>query len=161
MAFDLDLYMYAGRWYEIARTPNPWQKRDQCAKSYVEYYVDDQKVRHPPELDVANYCFTESGDLTKISRAHATVSKTFPNVLLTRWEMNPEEEDEMLIFDTDYTSYAIEGSLPEGKTQPYLWILSRSPKMFPSQLERILDQMERMYLPTEKLELLSDTLKSQ
>jgi apolipoprotein D and lipocalin family protein len=46
----LDLQRYAGAWYEIARLPNPFQKK--CAHSVVVHY----SVRDEGRLDVVNEC---------------------------------------------------------------------------------------------------------
>lgn len=159
MSFDLDLYMYAGKWYNIARTPNPWQSNKGCAMSYVNYYVDDygRGEGRMPSLDIVNHCYNTVGEETKISRAHAKVS-TIPNVLLTRWEDYPDHQDEMLIFDTDYTTYAIEGSLPKDSNKPYLWIMSREPSICQHKLDQIYEKIEQMHLDTSDIITLPNTI---
>lgn len=119
---DLDLYAYAGKWYEIGRNENPWQEN--CTYAVSKYYVDD-KLPGTPEMDFETDCISEDGRILRTSRARVTVpdSKNM-GALRAKWERGGEE-NWMIVYDTDYVNYTIEGD----KEKRYLWIMSREPEM--------------------------------
>jgi len=119
---DLDLYMYAGTWYEIGRNENPWQEN--CTYGISRYYVDD-RVPGTPEMDFESDCISEDGRILRTSRARVTVpdSKNM-GALRAKWEKG-DEENWMIVYDTDYMNYTIEGD----DQKRYLWIMSRGEMM--------------------------------
>jgi lipocalin len=146
--FDLDVYMYAGKWYEIARKPNQWQNPTTCARSTLNYYVDDSDLNNIA-LDVESNCFTETGKFTETSKARATFDGS--NILQVKWEGAPSYNP-LIIYDTDYNEYSIEGMEEDDGKMNY-WILSRTPTMCNYKINQLLDKMEMLGLDTSKLEI--------
>ena len=52
---SVDLQQYAGLWYEIAKIPNPFQKK--CARNTTAEYT----LRDDGKIDVVNRCVKENG----------------------------------------------------------------------------------------------------
>lgn len=120
---SVDLDRYAGRWFEIARSPNRFQQR--CAGDVTATYTR----RADGRIDVVNRCRTSdgwidargvarlvdgSGAKLKVRFAPAVLS-FLPFVWGDYW---------ILGLAGDYT-WAVVGS-PDRK---YLWVLARSPQM--------------------------------
>jgi apolipoprotein D and lipocalin family protein len=138
----LDLQRYAGTWYEIARLPNPFQKK--CAHSVVVHYA----VRDDGRLDVVNECTEKDGSLSRAagvarladpqappSRLKVRFAPAFLSFLSAVW-------GDYWVIDLapDYT-WAVIG---EPKAQ-YLWILSRSPQMPEPLYTELLGRAARFY----------------
>ena len=138
----LDLQRYAGTWYEIARLPNPFQKK--CAHSVVVHYA----VRDDGRVDVVNECREADGSLSRAagvarladpqappSRLKVRFAPAFLSFLSAVW-------GDYWVIDLapDYT-WAVIG---EPKAQ-YLWILSRSPQMPEPLYAELLGRAARFY----------------
>jgi apolipoprotein D and lipocalin family protein len=138
----LDLQRYAGTWYEIARLPNPFQKK--CAHSVVVHYA----VRGDGRLDVVNECREMDGSLSRAagvarladpqgppSRLKVRFAPAFLSFLSAVW-------GDYWVIDLapDYT-WAVVGE-PKGQ---YLWILSRSPRMPEPLYAELLGRAARFY----------------
>jgi apolipoprotein D and lipocalin family protein len=134
---QVDLDRYAGRWYEIAKIPNWFQR------SCVGGTTADYAVRPDGMIDVVNRCLQKDGT-AKEARGVARVENektrselkvSFVRFLWRRWFWG----DYWIIgLDPDY-QYAVVGT-PDRK---YGWILARRPKLDPSQfsaVNRILEQ---------------------
>jgi len=120
----VNLESYTGKWYEVSRLPNRFQKK--CIKSTAEYgVINDKKV------SVYNTCFKKDGKITTI-KGSAKVTNA------------PSNSQLLVKFNTWYSWFIPEGkywiiSLVESKKWGYdlslvgtpdrkfLWILSRSP----------------------------------
>lgn len=153
---DLDLYMYAGEWFEIGRNSNPWQK--ECTYAITRYYVDDQdreiRRKTTPELDFESDCINSSGEITKTSRARARIPDSRNmGALKAKWENSPKETW-MIVYDTDYFHYTIEGD----KEKKYLWIMSRSPEMCIDMMKNLLIKARQLGFDIEDVEFAPDTL---
>jgi len=114
----VDLGRYAGKWYEIARYPNRFEK--ECAQDVTAEYtlIGDNKVR------VVNSCRTGDGK-TKVSTGSAKVVDERSNAKLKVTFFWPFYGDYWVIdLDPDYR-YAVVSE----PRQKYLWILSRTPQM--------------------------------
>ena len=156
---DLDLYMYAGEWYEIARLPNPWQKN--CTYALSKYYVDDSDKRSKrkgkkelPKLDLESDCINKSGEVINTFKGKAYVPNAKnTGALKAKWEMSPKESW-MIVYDTDYTNYAFEGD----DEKKYLWILSRSPEMCIDLMRGLLLRAKELGFDIENVEIAPETL---
>lgn len=144
----LDVPRYMGRWYEIARFPNRFQR--QCvADSHAEYQLlEDQQIR------VVNRCRLTDGKIDeaigiarpagagpaqlKLRFAPAWLS-FLPFVWADYWVID---------LDPDYQLAAV--SEPRRK---YLWILSRTPRIAPNAYAEMLKRLEAMGLDTARLQL--------
>ena len=120
---SVDLDRYAGRWFEIARYPNRFQR--QCAGDVTATYAR----RTDGRIDVVNRCRTSDGwtDARGIARvvdgAGTKLKVRFAPAALSFlpfvWG------DYWIIGLADDYSWAVVGS-PD---RQYLWILSRSPRL--------------------------------
>jgi apolipoprotein D and lipocalin family protein len=139
----VDLGRYAGRWYEIARLPNWFQK--QCAGEVTASYT----VLNDRSIEVINRCRKENGQVAKAVGRAKRASKDGPNTKLrVRFapaflSFLPFVWGDYWIVDlaSDY-SYAVVGE----PSRKYLWVLSRTPEMDETTLQSILDRVkERGY----------------
>lgn len=116
---NVDLDRYAGKWYEIARYPNSFERG--CVGVTADYTPQDDG-----RIDVVNTCFdaTLDGPVSSI-RGTARVVDTTSNAKLKVTFFWPFEGDYWIIdLDEEYR-YAVVGD--PGRT--FLWILSRTPQM--------------------------------
>jgi apolipoprotein D and lipocalin family protein len=120
---SVDLARYGGKWYEIAAFPMFFQR--QCVGDTTAEYA----LRPDGEVDVTNRCRTEDG--FDEARARAWAVEGGGNARLKVQFFWPFRGDYWVIgLDRDYR-WAVVGN-PERK---YLWILSRTPRLPPDQLE--------------------------
>jgi apolipoprotein D and lipocalin family protein len=130
----VDLERYAGRWYEVARYPNRFQKH--CAGDVVVEYSS----RKDGGLDIDNRCRDERGGedrsraVAKVAAPDGSNSKLRVNFAprALAWLPLPQANYWILELADDY-SYAAVGT-PD---RDYLWILSRQPSLEASVLERL------------------------
>ncbi|CAA6811631.1 MAG: Outer membrane lipoprotein Blc [uncultured Campylobacterales bacterium] len=115
----VDKEKFSGRWYEIARTPNKYQK--ECTKSYVEYdFVNKNKVK--------NICQTKDNETNKYKGHASLVDKDY---LKLRY---------YLIFTVKYKiTYLNDYKTAVVADDKYLWILSREKNINETELEKILN----------------------
>ena len=144
---SVDLERYVGRWYEIAKIPNKFQKS--CAGNTTAEYV----LREDGRIDVINRCLEANGNVNEargIARiedeeSNARLKVSFVRFLGRNWfwgdywvlGLGPEYE------------YAIVGH-PE---RTYGWILSRTPKLGETTLARIFEQLEAQGYDPHRFEL--------
>jgi apolipoprotein D and lipocalin family protein len=117
---NVDLKRYLGKWYEIARLPNSFQKN--CFCSTAEYSIlDEETVR------VINSCRKGSpeGELDQ-AKGKAFIVPNTNNVKLKVQFFWPFRGDYWIIDldEKDYT-YSVVGH----PNREYLWILCRTPQM--------------------------------
>ena len=129
----VDLSRYMGRWFEIAKIPNRFQRR--CARDTTATYV----LRTDGNVDVINRCVEEDGDevvargLAKVvdMQTRAQLKVSFVRLLGVRlfwgkyWVIG---------LDPEY-QWALVGE-PKRK---YGWILARNSLLTPEQWEEIRD----------------------
>lgn len=132
----VDLARYQGRWYEIARYPNRFQKK--CIGNTTANY----ELKPDGRIEVTNQCVAKDNRLI-IARGEARVvdrstnsklkvrfAPSFLSFLPLVWG------DYWIIYlDADYRSVAIGDPKRE-----YFWILSRSAEMDRSTYEAILER---------------------
>jgi apolipoprotein D and lipocalin family protein len=123
---EVDLLRYSGRWYEIARLPNPFQER--CAADVTATYT----LRDDGRITVLNRCRTENGEQIEAEGIARVAGKGQPNsVLKVRfapaflsflpWVWG---DYQIIALSPDYT-HALVGD----PARKYLWILARSPSL--------------------------------
>ena len=136
----VNLDLYAGKWYEIARYPNRFQKK--CIAAVSATY----KLRKDGKVEVVNQCKQSNGK-TKLARGSARVVDKVTNAKLKVTFFWPFSGDYWILdLDPDY-KYAVVG---EGKRK-YLWILSRTPEIDPEIYSQILDRISNQGYDTAKL----------
>lgn len=144
---DLDRYM--GRWHEIARYPNAFEKG--CLRTKAEY-----ALKSDGSVSVVNSCTLAKGK-TKRAEGHARVVEGSNGAWLkVRFAPDwiPFAEGDYWIFylEPDYSA-ALVGD-PDGK---YLWILARSFTLDKAVLDRVLAKAESLGFETSPLEFADRT----
>ena len=116
---EVDLDRFAGRWYEIARYDNSFERG--CVGVTAEYTPRDDG-----RIDVVNTCIESSLDgPSRDIRGSARVVDDTGNAKLKVSFFWPFEGDYWIIeLDEDY-EYAVIGE----PSRRFLWILSRTPQM--------------------------------
>jgi apolipoprotein D and lipocalin family protein len=127
----VDLTRYVGKWFELAKIPNRFQK--QCVGGTTAVYT----LRDDGRIDVLNSCRKENGDIQE-AKGLARVVDTLTNSRLevsffSILGIRPVWGDYWILGLGENYEYAIVGS-PDRK---YGWILSRTSQQPPAVLERI------------------------
>ena len=131
---QVDLGRYAGRWYEVARYPNRFQKH--CAGDVVVQYT----VRPSGGLDVDNRCRDERGGedrslaVAKVASSDGLNSRLKVNFAPRALAWIPFVWANYWILElADDYRYAVVGT-PD---RHYLWILSREPSLPSADFEKL------------------------
>ena|ERR1035437_4692653 len=115
---SVDLNRYTGRWYEIARYPNRFQR--QCVNNVAATY----SLLPNGKIEVVNECRKSDGKLV-VARGKAKVAEKTSTAKLRVTFFCPFSGDYWVIgLDPEYR-WAVVGE-PDRK---YLWILSRTPQL--------------------------------
>jgi apolipoprotein D and lipocalin family protein len=145
---SVDLKRYAGKWFEIARYPNKFQKK--CVANTTATY----SLNADGNLGVLNQCLVKNGTLEgangmakiadNVSSAKFAMSfaPQFKSFLSDDWR-----DYWILDLDADYR-YAAVG---DPKRQ-YLMILSRTPDMSDATYQNILRRVEKLGFNPAKLQ---------
>ncbi len=144
---SVDLNKYAGKWFEIARYPNKFQKK--CVGNTTATYTlkDDKK------LEVLNECIKENGEIDKAKGKGKIVDEKTNAKLEVRFAPSwlswlPQVWGDYWILDLEKNyKYAVVGD-PD---REYLWILSREPKLETATYEKILKKIEELGFNPNKL----------
>ena len=134
---EVDLERYAGRWYEIAKIPNRFQK--QCGYGTTAEYM----LREDGRIDVINRCFRNDGrpkEAKGVARivdttSHAKLEVSFVSFLGWR----PFWGDYWVIGLDDEYRWAVIGT-PDRK---YGWVLARTPSLDEEVREKVFEILER------------------
>lgn len=127
----VDLNRYLGKWYEIARYDNAFQK--DCVASMATY-----SMRPDGNISVLNQCrvSTLEGELKSVE-GKAWVVDPATNAKLKVSFFWPFSGDYWIIELGEHYEYAVVGH-PNRK---YLWILSRTPQMNDARYNEILNRL--------------------
>ncbi|MFT4173849.1 MAG: lipocalin family protein [Rhodocyclaceae bacterium] len=128
-----DVNRYAGKWYEIVRLPNRFQR--QCASDVTAEYA----ARPDGLITVVNRCRTDEG---KMDEARGVAEVVEPGIgqldvtFVPRWlSWLPFTKGDYWVLELDPAyRYALVGT----PGRDYLWVLSREPKLPSEILERLL-----------------------
>lgn len=140
---QVDLERYAGKWHEVARYPN-WFERG-CVTAMAEYaQLPDGRV------SVTNTCEKEDGGI-EIAEGKARVVEGSNGAKLKvkfapSWVPFAEGDYWVLHLEPDYSAVLV--GAPSGK---YLWILARDPEPPQATLDRILAKAESLGFETDPL----------
>lgn len=150
---SLDVPRYMGRWYEIAKFPNWFQKK--CVGDTSAEYepLEGQQVR------VINRCRKADGKIEEaIGLARQVGSPTSAKLKVRfapRWlSFVPFVWGDYWVVDLDPSYQLVAVSEPK---REYLWILSRTPQVEPARYNALLERLQAMGLDTSKLEPTSQT----
>ncbi|MES2503500.1 MAG: lipocalin family protein [Myxococcota bacterium] len=128
----VDLSRYMGKWYEIARLPNRFQKG--CLRSTAEYALKDGVVSVINRCDLEDGSMKEAVGIAQVvdAQTNAKLKVSFlPDWL--RWTGFGWGNYWIIDLDDNYEYVVV--SEPE---QKYLWILSRSQTIKPQKYDEIL-----------------------
>ena len=141
---ELDLQRYQGRWHEVARLPNRFQ--DDCAGNVTADYT----LRDDGRVDVVNRCLLGDGDWSVAEGVARRPDPDRPGELEVRfapgwlsWLPWVWGDYHVIALDDDY-GWAVVGA----PSREYLWILSRSPRIEESLLERLIERAADQGFPT-------------
>jgi apolipoprotein D and lipocalin family protein len=145
---ELDLERYAGRWFEIARLPNRFQR--DCASDVTATY----ELREDGRINVINRCLKADGEvieatgLARLASDDEPASKLkvrFAPAFLT---FLPFVWADYWVIDLarDY-SYAVVGH-PD---RDYLWVLSRTPMMDDRLYDEIVERASEQGFEVDRL----------
>jgi apolipoprotein D and lipocalin family protein len=146
---EVDLVRYAGRWYEIARLPNPFQKR--CASEVTATYT----LLQDGKISVVNRCRVENGEEIRAEGVARLAGKGQPNSVLKvrfapAWlSFLPQVwgDYQIIALSPDY-SFALVGD----PARKYLWILSRSPRMEDAIYDRLVSEAREQGFDVSQLQ---------
>lgn len=138
---NLDLQRYLGKWYEIARFPNRFER--DCAGVTAEYALNpDQSIK------VVNTCRKGSpnGPVEVAEGKAQVVAPGKLEVTFVPWLPFAKGDYWVLHIDRAY-SYAVVGE-PSGKTG---WILARGPVLSPAKYDQAMSVLQSMGYDTTQL----------
>lgn len=137
---QVDLERYSGKWYEVARYPNWFQKN--CAGNITAEYTLEPDGR----VKVVNSCSRQDGTIAKVHGYANTVNKS-GNAKLKVGFGFPIKGDYWIIgLDPKYR-WALVGH----PSRKYLWILSRTPEMAPETYRKVVDLAAKKGYETSKI----------
>ena len=128
----VDLQKYIGRWYEIARYEQGFQKG-------CEGVTADYSLRADGRIDVLNRCRKPGGRLSE-ARGRAKVVDRAANAKLKVSFFGPFYGDYWVLDHADDYSWSIVG---EGSGR-YLWILSRQATPADAEIRKLIDRAEAL-----------------
>lgn len=132
----VDLQRYTGKWYEIARLPNKFQK--DCVGEVLATYT----LLEGSQLKVVNQCRKQNGQLEQAEGKARLADKNGPNAKLEvrfapawlSWLPLVWGDYWIIELANDY-SYAVVGT-PD---REFLWILARSPQLEEETFRRLIE----------------------
>lgn len=136
----VDLSRYAGRWYEIARLPNRFEKK--CADSVTATYT----LRSDGRVDVVNRCRKANGEYTT-ARGKAKIVDKKTNAKLKVTFFWPFYGDYWILDLGPNYEYAVVGA----PNRDYLWILSRTPQLDEQLYQRLLRETATRGFATDRM----------
>lgn len=131
-AKSVDLQKYIGRWYEIARYEQRFERGCEAATA-------DYSLREDGRVDVLNRCRKENGR-SKEARGVARIVDPLTGAKLKVSFLGPFYGDYWILDRADDYGWSIVGE-PSGR---YLWLLSRDPHLSKDQLEALVNRVSRM-----------------
>jgi apolipoprotein D and lipocalin family protein len=144
---NVDLKRYSGKWFEIARYPNKFQKN--CVGNTTATYT----LKEEGKIEVLNECLKKNGTIIDAKGAGKIVDKNSNAKLEVRFAPGylaflPSVWGDYWIVDLDPNyQYTVVGD----PKREYLWILSRSNEMNDATYQNILRRVETMGFQPGKL----------
>ncbi len=134
------LSRYVGRWYEVARLPNRFQKK--CADSVTADYT----LRSDGNIQVVNRCRKASGEFTT-AKGKAKVVDKKTNAKLKVTFFWPFYGNYWILDLGPNYEYAVVGE----PGRDYLWILSRNPQIDETLYRQLLAKMQARGFDTTRM----------
>ena len=144
----LDVPRYMGRWYEIAKLPNWFQRKCLADTSATYRLLPDGRV------EVLNQCRKESGEMDQALGAARQMGPATSAKLQVRFAPSwlsvlPFVWGDYWVIDLDERYELV--AISEPKRQ-YLWILSRTPQVDEARYAALLGRLQAAGLDVGKLE---------
>lgn len=144
----LDVPRYMGRWYEIAKYPNRFQ-RNCVADTSAEY-----KLEPDGRVQVTNRCRMENGEWNEAVGVARQIGDASSPKLEVRFapawlSFIPAVWGNYWIIDLDPDYQLVAISEPR---REYLWVLSREPKVGPDAYSALLERLRHLGFETHRLE---------
>ena len=144
----LDAPRYMGRWYEIAKYPNVFQRN--C----IGFTSADYAPLANSEVSVTNRCRQENGDTIEALGTARQVGDTSSPKLKVRFapawlSWLPWVWGDYWVIDLDE---AYQLAAVSGPSREYLWILSRTPEVAPAVYAALLERLRAQGFDLEKLQ---------
>ena len=144
----LDVPRYMGRWYEIAKLPNWFQRKCVADTSATYRLLADGRV------EVLNQCRNQSGEMDQALGAARQIGTATSAKLQVRFAPSwlsvlPFVWGDYWVIDLDERYELV--AISEPKRQ-YLWILSRTPQVDEARYTALLGRLQAMGLEVGKLE---------
>ena len=138
---SVDLTRYAGKWYEIARLPN-WFQRN-CASGTTASYT----LRPDGTVTVVNECRKADGKQISVTGRARVADKSGSNSKLKVTFFWPFSGNYWIIdLDPDYR-WAVVGE----PGRDYLWILSREPVLGPAVFDQVVSRAKQQGYDVSRL----------
>jgi len=137
---NVDLKRYSGKWFEIARYENKFQKK--CVGNTTATYT----IKADNNIEVLNECLEKNGKVDKAKGRAKIVDKTTNAKLEVRFApavlsfLSAVWGDYWIIDLDENYKYAVVGD----PKREYFWILSREPEMNDATYQAILRRAENM-----------------
>lgn len=123
-ANEVDIEKYAGKWYEIARYPNSFERN--CDYATATYSLNKKHIR------VFNQCRKADGTKSDIKGKAFPVKGSNNTKLKVQFFWPFRAGYWIIAVDNDY-QWALVGS----PSKRYFWILAREPKLAPDLIESL------------------------
>lgn len=136
---EIDLNRYAGKWFEIAHSPNFFQRK--CIRSTAEYAVIS-----PTSVSVTNVCYKADESISDIEGIAKIVDIKEPAKLKVRFNFFARGDYWIIDLDPEYQWAVVSG--PKKKS---LFILARSAPMETELQERIIESLKNKGFRTDEL----------
>ncbi len=145
---SVDLNKYAGKWYEIAKYPNKFQK--QCVGNTTATY----SLKQNGKIEVVNECLTKDGTVDTAKGEGKIADKATNAKLKVRFAPKflsflPKVWGDYWIMDLEPNYEYV--AIGEPKRE-YFWILSRKPEMDDATFQAILRRAEEQGFNPAKVE---------
>lgn len=145
---SLDVPRYLGRWYEVAKFPNRFQKK--CVSDTSAEY----SLRADGHLQVVNRCRVQSGEIDQavgqVRQVGGVNSARLQVRFAPEWlSLLPFVWGNYWVVDLDDRYQLAAVSEPQ---REYLWILSRTPEVDPTPYAALLARLSALGLDVGRLE---------
>lgn len=145
---ELSVERYMGRWYEIAKLPN-WFQRQCVSDTSAQYSLLPQGG-----VQVLNQCRRPNGEMDQaLGLAQQQGGPSSPKLKVRfapAWlSFVPWVWGDYWVVDLDPAYELVAVSEPR---REYLWVLSRTPTVEPTRYAALLARLSAMGLPVDKLE---------
>ena len=145
---SLDAPRYMGKWYEISKFRNWFQKK--C----MGYTSAEYSIKPDGNLQIINRCQLENGETSEAIGAARLVGGSDSPKLEVRFapawlSFIPGVWGDYWVIDLDADYQLVAVSEPK---REYLWVLSRTPQVEPKAYEALLQRLVKKGLDIKKLE---------